>query len=124
MAGDVLGGLCKRGRAGVLQVLGTGLVRAGDLHETMVEGGDVQVIKPLAHIHRVDGLDPVQNIVQNFSCTLLDETVPFFPRSDILPNDASDCTEPAARCQWILPKHKETGCKQHYCSGLTRTAVP
>ena len=72
MARDILGRLREGRRTVVLEVLGTGLIRAGDLHQAVVECGDVQVVKPLTHVHRVDGFDPIQNIIQNFSRTLFD----------------------------------------------------
>ncbi|MHC5162906.1 MAG: hypothetical protein ACYSO4_07325, partial [Planctomycetota bacterium] len=37
----------------------------------------MQVVKPLAHIHRIDGFDPFQHIVQNFRGTLFDGDTPY-----------------------------------------------
>ena len=77
MACDILGRLREGRRTVVLKILGTGLIRAGDLHQAVVERRDVKVVKPLTHIHRVDGFNPIQNIVQNFSRTLFDHSTPF-----------------------------------------------
>jgi len=74
---DILSRLRESCRAVVLQVLRTGLIQAGDLHQAVVKRGDVQVVKPLAHIHRVDGFDPFEDIIQNFSGALFDHIVPF-----------------------------------------------
>ena len=74
---DILGGLGEGRCAVVLKVLGTGLIRAGDLHQAVVECSDVQVVKPLTHIHGVDGFNPIQNIIQNFSRALFDYINPF-----------------------------------------------
>ena len=79
---DILSRLHEGRRTVVLEILGTGLIGAGDLHQAVIECGDVQVVKPLTHIHRVDGLNPIQNIVQNFSRTLFDHITPFLVDSD------------------------------------------